>query len=132
MGGGLRLLADTHALLWWLSGSRALPKGAHAAFADNTNQVFVSAASAWEITTKHRLDKFPEADLIAADVEGSIRRHGFEPLPVTMAHAELAGRLEGRHRDPFDRMLIAQALLENLRVVSNESAFDAFGVSRLW
>ena len=128
----MRLLADTHALLWWLSGSKLLAKDARAAFADSANQVFVSAASAWEITTKHRLGKLPEADLIAANVQGAIRKHGFEPLSVTMPHAELAGRLEGSHRDPFDRMLIAQALLEDLPLVSNETTFDTFGVSRFW
>ncbi|TDR94614.1 type II toxin-antitoxin system VapC family toxin [Enterovirga rhinocerotis] len=128
----MRFLADTHAVLWYLLGKRALPDRVRDAFDDGANEVFVSAASAWEITTKHRLGKLPEADFIAAAVEHHLSGHGFQPLPITMAHAEMAGRLAGTHRDPFDRMLIAQALSENLTLVSNEAAFDAFGVSRLW
>lgn len=128
----MRYLADTHAVIWWLSGSSLLSAPARAALADEANAIYVSAASAWEITTKYRLGKLPGAAMIAADVETGIRAGGFLPLPITMSQAETAGRLEGRHRDPFDRMLIAQALLEGLILVSNESAFDAFGVARLW
>ncbi len=128
----MRLLLDTHALLWWLDGDRSLTRRARTAIADEDNVIFVSAASAWEITTKARLGKLPGADAVAADVVGSVASQGFSSLEITMLHAQRAGRLPGSHRDPFDRMLIAQAQLEDLALVSNEAAFDAYGVSRLW
>jgi PIN domain nuclease of toxin-antitoxin system len=128
----VRLLLDTHALLWWLDGDRSLTRRARTAITDEDNAVFVSAASAWEITTKARLGKLPGAGAVAADVVGSVASQGFAQLGITMLHAQRAGRLPGVHRDPFDRMLIAQAQLEDLTLVSNESAFDAYGVSRLW
>lgn len=132
MGRRLRYLADTHALIWFMAGSVQLSPMARRALEDEDATVYASAASAWEITTKHRLGKLPEVDLIAHDIEGALVGRGFRPLPVSMHHAERAGRLEGPHRDPFDRMLIAQALVENLTLVSNETVFDRFGVSRLW
>lgn len=125
-------LLDTHAFIWWLTNDPQLSRPAFQAVASGERDVFVSAASAWEITTKHRLGKLPEADRLAADVEGEALQERFIPLPVTMAEAELAGRLEGSHRDPFDRMLVAQALRGQRILISNERAFDAFGVSRLW
>lgn len=128
----MRLLLDTHALLWWLDGDRRLTRRARTAITDEDNVIVVSAASAWEITTKVRLGKLPGADAVAADVVGSVASQGFSSLDITMRHAQRAGRLPGAHRDPFDRMLIAQAQLEDLTLVSNESAFDAYGVSRLW
>ena len=96
------------------------------------NDIFVSAVSAWEIATKHRLGKLPEADRLAGDIRAGIAWQGFDELPITVADAERAGRLHGSHRDPFDRMLIAQALAHDLVIVSNEEAFDSYGVHRLW
>lgn len=128
----MRLLLDTHAFLWWLGDDPALSAAADAAIADPANSVHVSAASAWEITTKHRLGKLPGAALVAADVAAQIAAEGFVALPVTVAHAQQAGALAGAHKDPFDRMLIAQALLEGMALVSNEAVFDPFGVQRLW
>ncbi len=128
----MRLLLDTHALLWMITGDARLPQPARSAIAHGADLTFVSAANAWEITTKHRLGKLPSASELAADFEAVARQACFEQLPISVAHASLAGKLEGTHRDPFDRMLIAQALLENLTLVSNETAFDRFGVSRLW
>ena len=104
---------------------------AREAVSDPDNTVFISAASAWEITTKHRIGKLPGARALAR-----FRSHclaaWFRPLPITLAHGELGGRLAGAHKDPFDRILIAQALIEPLTLVSNESVFDACGVMRLW
>jgi PIN domain nuclease of toxin-antitoxin system len=128
----VRLLLDTHALLWWLDGDRSLPRKARTAIADDDNVIFVSAASAWEITTKARLGKLPGAGAVAEDVVGSVSSQGFSSLDMTLLHAQRAGRLPGAHRDPFDRMLIAQAQLEDLTLVSNDGVFDAYGVSRLW
>ena len=128
----MRLLLDTHALLWWLDGDRSLTRKARAAVADEDNIIFVSAASAWEITTKARLGKLPGADAVASDVGGAVSSQGFSSLDISMRHAQRAGRLPGAHRDPFDRMLIAQAQLDDLTLVSNEGLFDSYGVSRLW
>jgi PIN domain nuclease of toxin-antitoxin system len=94
--------------------------------------VFVSAASAWEIATKYRLGKLPEADLVALDVTSTIESQQFTPLAVSVRHGQAAGALPGSHRDPFDRMLVAQAMLDDLTLVSNERAFDVYGVKRLW
>lgn len=94
--------------------------------------MFVSAASAWEIVTKHRLGKLPGAEPLAADFCGVIAREGFEQLYVTVTHGEYAGRMRVSHKDPFDRMLIAQARIEGLDLISNEARFDRFGVSRIW
>ena len=126
------LLLDTHALLWWLDGDEALPPAARDAIGERDRAVHVSAASAWEITTKHRLGKLPGAAAVAADVSGVLAAQGFEALPISLRDAEEAGRLPGPHRDPFDRMLIAQALARGWALVSNERAFDAYGVRRLW
>jgi PIN domain nuclease of toxin-antitoxin system len=126
------LLLDTHALLWWLDGDERLSETARAAIGDPDRTVFVSAASAWEIATKHRLGKLPGAEAVARDVGGCIAAQGFTALAITMADAERAGRLPGPHRDPFDRMLISQALARDLALVSNEAIFAPYGVRRLW
>ena len=132
MGGGVRLLLDSHSLLWWMADDPRLPASSRNAIRTGGNEVFVSAASAWEICTKHRIGKLPEAEPIASRFEAAIAGQNFHPLSVTMQHAQLAGSLHGVHKDPFDRMLIAQALVENLTLISNEARFDAFGVARLW
>ena len=105
---------------------------ARIAVAEPANAILVSAASAWEITTKHRLGRLPGADVVAADVQAAIEDQGFQQLPITVAHAERAGRLPGLHRDPFDRMLIAQSLAHDLPLVSIESLFDGYGIRRIW
>ena len=128
----MHVLADTHAFLWWLAGNRRLSAAARDVIDNPDNSILVSAASAWEITTKHRLGKLPGADIVAGDVMAAIEDHGFQPLAITVAHAERAGRLPGPHRDPFDRMLIAQALAHDLPMVSIESRFDRYGVRRIW
>jgi PIN domain nuclease of toxin-antitoxin system len=128
----MRLLLDTHTLLWWLDGDRRMSKRARALIGRDSSEVFVSAASACEITTKWRLGKLPGAADVAADVAGAVTSQVFVPLSITLAHAQLAGQLTTTHRDPFDRMLAAQSLVEGLPIVSNDEAFDLFGVMRLW
>jgi PIN domain nuclease of toxin-antitoxin system len=127
----LRLLLDTHALLWWVSNHPSLSVKADQVLNEPDNQVFVSAASAWEVTTKARLGKLVAGPL-AQDFVGEVRRQGFLPLPITLDHGQRAGNLPGAHRDPFDRMLIAQAQAEGLVLVSNEQTFDSYGIQRLW
>ena len=128
----MRLLLDTHALVWWFVDDRRLPETVHRAITDHQNDVLVSAASAWEVTTKFRLGKLPEAEPLALDIIGSIASQDFQKMPITVDDAARAGSLPGPHQDPFDRMLIAQALARNLLLVSIESHFDRYGVRRLW
>ena len=128
----MRVLLDTHALLWWLADSVQLSRTAYSMISDESNHISVSAASAWEIATKYRLGKLPEAEATALDLAGAIAQQGFEELAITVADAERAGHLPGPHRDPFDRMLIAQALEREMMVVSLDSVFDAYGVNRVW
>ena len=128
----MRLLLDTHAFLWWVINDRRLSQASRQMIADDDNDVLVSAASAWEITTKHRNGKLPEAEALAVDIVGAIASQGFEELPVTVAEAARAGALPGPLRDPFDRMLIAQALSRSLVLISNDPLFDRYGVRRLW
>jgi PIN domain nuclease of toxin-antitoxin system len=128
----MRLLLDTHTFLWWLDGDRRMSKRAPTLVGRDTNEVLLSAASVWEISTKWRLGKLPGAADVAADVAGAVASQAFVPLPISFAHAQLAGRLTTEHRDPFDRMLAAQALSEGFPIVSNDEAFDLFGVVRLW
>lgn len=128
----MRLLLDTHAFLWWLDGDRRLSTKARGLIADEANAVLVSAVSAWEITTKARLGKLPGATDVAADVLGCIGNQGFVPLDVTVLHAQRAGGLAGDHRDPSDRMLIAQAQLEDVGIISDDHVFDDYGVRRIW
>ena len=128
----MRLLLDTHAFLWWLAGSQRLSRSARRAIEDEANDVLVSAASAWEITTKHRLGKLPEANQVALDISGTVASQRFEELPISVDDAGRAGRLPGPHRDPFDRVLAAQALARDLVVVSTDPVFDRYAVRRLW
>jgi PIN domain nuclease of toxin-antitoxin system len=128
----VRLLLDTHSFIWWLAGDPLLSSAAQRAIGDERNEVFLSAASAWEIATKYRLGKLPRAAALASDIAGAVANQGFSELPITIRHAQVAGDLRATHKDPFDRMLIAQATLENLRLVSNETVFDDFSIHRLW
>ena len=127
-----RLLLDTHAFLWWLAGDENLSVRARDAIGEEVDLIFVSAASVWEISTKYRLGKLPGASAIVNDLAAVIEGQGFLDLPITVRHAQAAGALPGPHRDPFDRMLIAQALLDDLALVSNERAFGAYGVQQFW
>ena len=127
----MQLLLDTHALLWWLEGSKALSVKAREAIQGDTNTAFVSAATVWEIATKQRIGKLARPEAMT-DLGALIERYGFSPLSISVAHAQAAGALPGHHRDPFDRMLIAQAMLEQMALVSNEGRFDSYGVKRLW
>lgn len=128
----LRLLLDTHALIWWLAGDEALSRHARDAIADESNPVTVSAASAMEVATKFRIGKLPDAELLARDFEAVIAGQGFDELAISVHHARLAGEMNIAHKDPFDRLLIAQALAEDMVLVSNEALFDGFAVKRLW
>ena len=128
----MKLLLDTHAMLWWWTDDPKLSGTSRQAIADEGNQVLVSAASAWEIATKFRLGKLPHAaqaldrfnELVAAD--------GFEHLPISYLHSLKAGAYSNEHRDPFDRMLAAQADLEKAVLVTLDPVFSGFQCKILW
>ena len=128
----MKLLLDTHALLWWLDGDERLSPTTRSLIGDENTVVYVSAASAWEIATKVRIGKLQGAIEVAEQFMEVIRRQDFEGLSISVEHARLAGLLPGEHRDPFDRMLIAQAQIEGLPLVSIEQLFDPFGIRRIW
>jgi len=118
--------------LWWLNDNLALSNSARKVIAREGNEVLVSAASAWEIATKVRLGKLPTGADLARDFVACLNRQRFGQLAVSVEHATRAGLLEGKHRDPFDRMLIAQAQAEGIPLVSNDTALDGYGVKRIW
>lgn len=123
-----RLLVDTHVVLWWLDDSDALSPGAREILADPTRELLVSTASLWEIGIKCSLGKLE----VAADLPTTIAGEGFTWLPVTAAHAWAVRGLRMHHRDPFDRLLIAQSLVEGIPVVTADSRFSAYGVDARW
>ena len=122
----MRLLLDTHVLLWWLADDRKLSKDARTMIADADHQVLVSAASVWEVAIKAALRRI---EIELDDLEDAILKSGFEPLPIGGPPAVGVGRLQNVHRDPFDRMLVAQASIEELRLVTHDRVFERYGLS---
>lgn len=128
----MKALLDTHALLWWLFDDPHLSTTARDFIANAENEILVSAASAWEIATKHCIGKLPEAGDIVRLLPMYLRQARFAELSVTVDDGLLAGSLPGPHKDPFDRMLIAQARLRSLSVLSIDPVFHEYGVTVLW
>ncbi len=128
----MTLLLDTHALLWWLFDDPNLSERARAAITERANTVIVSSASAWEIATKWRLGRLPEAGDAVRRLPELLVECGFETLSVSVLHALAAGALTTAHRDPFDRMLIAQATLEELTLVTKDTAISNSFANVLW
>jgi len=125
----VNVLLDTHALLWWLTDDAMLSATARDVIGSPSNQVFVSAVSGWEISIKQSLGKLDaDLDMLLTEVEHS----GFMLLPVSFQHGLVAGNLPSHHRDPFDRMLIAQAQCEGLRLISVDGCFEAYDVDVIW
>ena len=120
-----RFLLDTHALLWWLSDPDRLHPDAHAAIADPRHQVYVSAASVWEMAIKSTLGKLTVPD----DLEAQLKAHRFDPLAITIQHARHIEGLPLLHRDPFDRMLVAQAQQESLTIITRDPEVQQYDVS---
>lgn len=131
MGAGVRLLLDTHMVLWWFAGDQRMARSAVALVEDPAHHVLVSAASLWEIGTKARLGKLDHALPLARDLPARLDDQGFEVLAMSGAHAHRAAWLPGPHRDPFDRMLAAQSLVEDLPLLSVDACFDGWGIVRL-
>jgi PIN domain nuclease of toxin-antitoxin system len=128
----VKLLLDTHAVVWWWLDDPKIPATARRMIASADNTVCVSAVSAWEVATKNRLGKWPDVETIVRDFVSLLRRSRFVPLAISVDHARVAGALAGSHRDPFDRMLIAQSKEENAVLISRDPVFRDFGVDVVW
>jgi PIN domain nuclease of toxin-antitoxin system len=125
-------LLDTHVVLWWFFNDPQLSYRSRAIIEDGEQKLFVSAASAWEISTKHRIGKLPKAAEAVDRFEELLRQARMESLAISMQHGLLAGSLVSEHRDPFDRMIVTQAQLENLAVISADPVFKGFGIEVVW
>ncbi|MFZ1829618.1 MAG: type II toxin-antitoxin system VapC family toxin [Candidatus Competibacteraceae bacterium] len=132
MGSVTDYLLDTHALLWWLFDDPKLSNAAREAITHPEHRLWVSAVSAWEIATKARLGKLPEAGDVPARLDYYLRKARFLELPVTISHGLRAGTLPGPHRDPFDRMLMAQSLATDYPIITIDPVFSEYGVTVLW
>jgi len=128
----VRILLDTHVFLWWVEGDRALPAKARAALADRENDCLISLASVWELAIKAGLGKLKLALPVKRYVVEHAAANGFRMLDIRMAHLGRVETLAQHHGDPFDRLLIAQAIEENLPIVSADPVFRKYGVKRVW
>jgi PIN domain nuclease of toxin-antitoxin system len=128
----MRALLDTHVLLWWVEGNRTLPPKARAVLADQENECLVSLASVWELAIKAGLGKLKLTMPVQRYVTEHVAANGFRLLDIRMAHARRVESLEPHHGDPFDRLLVAQALEEELPMVSADPVFRKYGVKRIW
>lgn len=129
---GVRLLLDTSVVLWALLDPGKLSARAEEMLSDRSNDVLVSAASAWEISTKYRLGKLPDAGLVVANYEEHLATLGASEVSISSSHALLAGAFEVDHRDPFDRMIAAQAVALSMPVVTSDAAFGLFPCRVIW
>jgi len=128
----MRVLVDTHTYFWWATNDPKLSRKALEVIAGGENSVFVSAVVTWELATKARFGKWPDGKRIADAVTETMAEQAFEPLPITLQHARLAGDLRAKHRDPFDRMLAAQSELEDLLLITADPIFTEFETQVLW
>jgi len=128
----VKILLDTCAVIWATLSPAALSPQARETISDEANTILVSAASAWEIATKVRLGKLPGAEKLEQDYLGVMDEAGYTQLPIDTAAALRAGRLTAEHKDPFDRMIAAQALALDVVILSPDSQLDQFGVRRIW
>jgi PIN domain nuclease of toxin-antitoxin system len=128
----VKVLLDTHALLWAILSPSTLSRKASAVIADESNIILVSAASAWEIATKVRLGKLPGAEILEREFLDVVDDAGYTLLAIDAASALRADRLTSEHRDPFDRILAAQALAQDIPILSTDTKLDTFGIRRLW
>jgi PIN domain nuclease of toxin-antitoxin system len=125
---GNRYLIDTHVLLWWVFNDPKLCEISRSIIANSNNEILVSSATAWEIAIKYRIGKLPEAKPLLDNYRGALKRLGFLELAINTEHALTAGSLTIDHRDPFDRMLMAQAKLENIPIITYDPAFHLLDI----
>ncbi|MDQ3266239.1 MAG: type II toxin-antitoxin system VapC family toxin [Myxococcota bacterium] len=128
----MKYLLDTHAFLWWAFDAPELSATARGLIADRGNQVLFSSASAWEISTKFRIGRLPEAAPLMQDLAGWIQKAGFSELAIQVQHAQRAGGFPQEHKDPFDRMIAAQSLVENVPVIGKDDVLRGFGATLHW
>lgn len=129
----MRLLLDTHTYIWWALGdSKRLSIRARKSIGADAAKVFVSAASAYEMVYKHGMGDLPKIDTLILRLEEDIEERGFFQLPVSFEHGRRAGELADLHGDPFDRILAAQAIVEDMAIVSNDKKMSALGAKRVW
>ncbi len=128
----MKVLLDTHTVFWWWMDDPRLTPHARRVIANPANVVMVSAVSAFEVSTKHRIGKWPDASKVLRNFQTSPRRSRFVPLDVTLTHGLLAGALDASHKDPFDRLLVAQSRIEEAPIVSADTALNAFRIERIW
>ena len=128
----MRLLLDTHAYFWWARGYDKLSRQAASRLSEPDTEVVISAVVPWELATKNRSGKWPDAEVVLHDLETGIARRGWKALPISLEHARLAGSLTSPHKDPFDRLLAAQAILDGLTLVTADPAFQTFPCRTLW
>lgn len=128
----MRILVDTHALLWFQANDPALPMGVRERIEDNANDCLISQASVWEMAIKVSIQKlklpFPILEFVRTEIVGK----GFSLLPLSLEHVCRVEKLPFHHSDPFDRVLIGQLLIEQIPVISRDSRFDSYGVDRIW
>lgn len=129
---GERFLLDTHVFLWWLFNDQRLSERARQIISNENNVILVSSASAWEISTKFRLGKLSGTESLVEDLPKLLRKARMEVLSINLSHALLAGTLVNDHRDPFDRMLAAQTIVEDLSLVTGDKAFVDFFLRIVW
>jgi PIN domain nuclease of toxin-antitoxin system len=128
----MRILLDTHAFYWWTTGDQSLSLTARAVIADRQNEIYISAVSVWEIVTKFRSGKELGFAYLAANVAGEIAAQGFNELAITVRHAETTSNLPTHHKDPMDRFLIGQAIVEDMTIVTTDPQFSKYAAKLLW
>ncbi|MDR0351001.1 MAG: type II toxin-antitoxin system VapC family toxin [Coriobacteriales bacterium] len=129
----MRLLVDTHTFYWMVDHAENLGEGARSVLEDASNELYLSAATLWEIATKHRIGKFPAGALLIGNLHRLVDKLGLKELPISFEHAITSGSLEWEHRDPFDRMLAAQCVIEDLRLVTRDEVFETLEpVRTIW
>ncbi|HVY84575.1 MAG TPA: type II toxin-antitoxin system VapC family toxin [Caulobacterales bacterium] len=128
----MKFLLDTHTLIWWASDDTKLSLKARKAMKARASTLYVSAASAYEMAYKFNIGKAPKVQALLRDLQNLMAEHGLEPLPITLEHGRRAGELDGAHRDPWDRILAAQAIVEDLAIISNDEKLSELGAKRFW
>jgi PIN domain nuclease of toxin-antitoxin system len=128
----VKLLFDTHALIWWATNDSELSLKARRALGARAATLFVSAVSAYEMSYKFGVGKATRIQTLIRDLETIMQREGFQPLPITLEHGRRAGELYDTHGDPFDRLLAAQSIVEDMPIVSNDTKLSALGAKRVW
>ena len=128
----MRLLLDTHSFLWFISGNPQISSSARMLIEDVSNQPFLSVASLWEMAIKMSLGKLSLGQPFETLISQQLSLNGIALLGITISHTAVVAGLPFHHRDPFDRLLVAQAMTEQMSIVSGDTAFDAYAVTRLW